>query len=232
MSSPPAPGVRAVPQQPARLQQGMWLEPMRASHAAAISAIQRACYPARLLESVDHILARAAVFPAGSVVALAPASGAAAPVVVGYAQAYPYGSSAAPPALNDSDAPAAIAAALAAPGDALLFVHEVTVYRQGQGLGRALLANVCAAGFAAGLRTAMLVAVLGRAPLWTHLGFTHVRDLPGYGADDDGGGGGADGGGGGAADGGAAAAPFELPQLPSASNPDTSAVVMTAVLRG
>ena len=73
----------------------------------------------------------------------------------------------------------------------------------------------------------MLVAVLGRAPLWQHLGFAPVRELPGYGADEDG------GGGGGGDDGtGGATAPFALQPLPSASDNDTSAVVMTAVLRG
>ena len=82
--------------------------------------------------------------------------------------------------------------------------------------------------------------MLGRAPLWQHLGFAPVRELAGYGADEDGGGGGggggdgdSGGGGGGGDDGtGGATAPFALPPLPSASDNDTSAVVMTAVLRG
>jgi GNAT superfamily N-acetyltransferase len=143
MSPPLPPGVR--------------LAPLRACHAAAVFAVQRAIYPSRLLESAVHIVDRARQFPSGSFVALATRSGGSADAeateedVVGYAQAYPWPAAAAavsPPSLCDSDAPAVIARACAAAtavggegggGETLLFVHEVSVWRQGVGLGRALM---------------------------------------------------------------------------------------------
>ena len=162
---------------------GMWLAPMCPAHAADIEAVQRALYPARYLESTSHILARAAAFPSGSLVVLMRAA-AGVERLAGYAQAYPWpaaAAAAAPPSLCDSDAPAMIAAAVAAPADALLFIHEVSVYVQGRGLGSVLLAGCAHAGRAAGLRHAMLVAVLGQGSYWQRHGFVRERDLsPGY----------------------------------------------------
>ena len=188
MSPPLPPGVR--------------LAPLRACHAAAVFAVQRAIYPSRLLESAVHIVDRARQFPSGSFVALATRSGGSADAaateedVVGYAQAYPWPAAAAaasPPSLCDSDAPAVIARACAAAaagggsegggGETLLFVHEVSVWRQGVGLGRALMEACLAAGRAAGLQRAMLVAVLGNGPLWARFGFESLRSLPAYGGE-------------------------------------------------
>ena len=192
---------------------------MLGSHAAAVFAIQRAVYPPRLLERAEHIVSRASIFPSGSFVALSADDG----TLLGYAQAYPWSAAAAsasPPSLSDGDAPAAIAAALALPPrEALLFVHEVSVYRQGCGVGRALMERCLAAGRAVGLRRAMLVAVLGNAPLWQRVGgFRAIRELPEYAGStraDDGGEG---------SDGGAPA----LAPTPSQASTDTTAVLMEA----
>jgi len=229
---------------------GVRLAPLRACHAAAVFAVQRAIYPSRLLESAAHIVARADVFPSGSFVALMVRSGgscvdAAAPEdVVGYAQAYPWpaaAAAAAPPSLCDGDAPAVIARACAAAaaaaaasaegaaaaaasaegavGETLLFVHEVSVWRQGVGLGRALMEACLAAGRAAGLRRAMLVAVLGNAPIWARFGFASLRSLPAYGGE------------GAPPEEGAGkdAAPW-LEPTPSQASADETAVVMVAAL--
>ena len=215
---------------------GVWLEAMREQHASAIFAVQVAIYPPHLLEAAEHILARARVFPEGSVVALARARGGGAAgllgacsppaldgaavdgedvVVVGYAQAYPW------PA-------AAIAAAVAGPpAAALLFLHEVSVDAQGAGVGRALLAHCLRAGRGARLPSAMLVAVMGRAPLWAHVGgFAPVRDLGDYGDDSAGAAALADA----AAAAGARARARALPPMPSQASTDRSAVVMVAAL--
>jgi len=219
---------------------GIRLAPLRACHAAAVFAVQRAIYPSRLLESASHIVERARQFPSGSFVALSMRScgsgadaAATAEDVVGYAQAYPWPAAAAavsPPSLCDSDAPAVIARACAAAaagggheggGETLLFVHEVSVWRQGVGLGRALMEACLGAGRAAGLQRAMLVAVLGNGPLWAKFGFESLRSLPAYGgegAPPEEEGAGEDG-----------AVPWLQP-TPSQASTDETAIVMVAAL--
>ena len=170
----------ALLRNPPPLPKGTWLAPMSPEHAASIEAVQRAIYPKRYLESTAFILARAAVFPTGSVVALMRAAGGSERVA-GYAQAYPWpaaAAAAAPPSLCDSDAPKIISEALASPSNSLLFLHEVSVYEQGCGLGAALLAACAHAGRAAGLSRVLLVAVLGQGSYWQRHGFTRERDLP------------------------------------------------------
>ena len=153
--------------------------PMDPSHGSAIIAIQRSIYPNALHEDVSLILARASLFPAGSLVAL----DAAPPHdVLAYASAYPYPAAlalASPPSLGELD-PALIVAALAHPADACLFVHEVSVYAQGRGIGGLFMKRLLGLAGVMGLSSAVLVSVLGNRGYYLKLGFSLVRSLPDY----------------------------------------------------
>lgn len=149
---------------------------MAPQHAAQIENIQRSIYPPSLHEATALILERAAAFPAGSAVALD-----AAGAVLAYISAYPYPHAealAAPPSLGRASA-ASIARALAAPAEACLFLHEVSVYNQGAGLGTQLVRHVLAAARALGLRRCVLVSVLGNRAFYEKVfGFATLRELP------------------------------------------------------
>jgi len=157
------------------------LAPLAATHLPTVAAIQAAVYPPAYNEAAALILARAAAYPAGHLVARLEGSDA----VVAYASAYPWplaAALAAPPSLGVLDA-ATIAAASAHPGgpDSAFFLHEVSVHAQGLGVGAALVDALLAHARARGFHTALLVSVLGNdayyAKKW---GFAAVRALPPY----------------------------------------------------
>jgi len=142
-----------------------------------VEAIQHACYPACYHENVDMIMTRRATYPAGSFVTTD-----AAGDVVAYAQCYPWDRASAlekPPALHDEAALSAISAAAAAPREeSLMFAHEVTVWAQGKGHGRALMNAITSHATEKGYPTVLLVAVLGNEGVWAHFGFRRHRELP------------------------------------------------------
>lgn len=125
------------------------------------------------------MMQRRAAFPAGSFVVTDEARDN---LIVAYAQCYPWGRAAAlasPPSLHDGGALDAIAAALAGPpSDAVMFMHEVTVWEQGRGLGRSLMDQLIQVARDHGCSTALLVAVLGNEPLWSKFGFSEYKPLP------------------------------------------------------
>jgi GNAT superfamily N-acetyltransferase len=138
-------------------------------------------YPPDFNEDVSLIFSRAATYPAGHLVAYLEGSDA----VIAYASSYPWpltAALAAPPSLGVFDA-APVCAVDAAPEgpDCAFFIHEVSVYVQGGGVGTALVDALLAHARARGFHTALLVSVLGNdgyyAKKW---GFSAVRALPPY----------------------------------------------------
>ncbi len=160
---------------------GLTCRPMTADDGAGIAAVQEAVYPPHYHEDVAFVINRSAVFPAGSWVVVDRGNGGSE-TIVAYGQCYPWLKEAAlakPPALHDGDAVSAIKAALDAPrSDSVLFCHEVTVYRQGQGIGSMLMNRMIALAADMGFETMMLVAVLGNGPLWSKFGFRTHKELP------------------------------------------------------
>lgn len=154
------------------------LQRMCARHEADIARIQAAIYPACYHERASFILDRRAAYPDGALVAIEASTDA----LLAYGQCYPWPAADitanGPPALSDPQAPARIARALAQPAEAVLFIHEVSVHAQRRGIGGAMMRAMLDIGRAAGLRNAVLVAVLGNAPLWERMGWTRQRALP------------------------------------------------------
>jgi hypothetical protein len=159
------------------------LAPLAAAHLPSVAAIQAAIYPHCFNEDVSLIFARASAYPAGHLVAILEGSDA----VIAYASAYPWplaAALAAPPSLGALDV-AQILAADASPGlGAAFFLHEVSVYVQGVGVGAALMGALLAHAEARGFTTALLVSVLGNEAYYERkFGFEAVRELPPYGMD-------------------------------------------------
>ena len=157
------------------------LLPMTAAHSASVLAIQQSIYPPCLHEDVALILERAALFPPGSLVGVA----AAGRVVLGYCSSYPYplaDALARPPSLGTVEA-LAVARALAEPARACLFLHEVSVYLQGAGLGSRMVRELLAVAAARRLCAVVLVSVLGNSAYYQRFGFEVVRELPSYACD-------------------------------------------------
>lgn len=157
------------------------LLPMTAAHSACVAAIQQSIYPPCLHEDVALILERASLFPRGSLVGAA----AGGRVVIGYCSAYPYpleDALARPPSLGKVEQ-LFVARALAEPARACLFVHEVSVYLQGAGLGTRMMRELLRVAAAHRLRAVALVSVLGNRGFYERLGFEVVRELPSYACD-------------------------------------------------
>jgi ribosomal protein S18 acetylase RimI-like enzyme len=153
------------------------LAPLEAAHLGRVAAIQAAVYPPCYNEDARLILSRAAAYPSGHLVAMLEDGD-----VVAYASAYPWplaAALAAPPSLGALDV-ARIRAADAAPDSAALFLHEVSVYAQGVGVGAAFVDALLAHAEARGFRAAVLVCVLGNEKYYERWGFEAVRALPPY----------------------------------------------------
>lgn len=152
---------------------------MREDDVHGVWAVQRAVYPPPYHEDVSFVMQRRAAFPAGSFVVT---DDARDNLIVAYAQCYPWRRVAAlesPPSLHDGSALDAIAAALAGPtSEAIMFMHEVTVWEQGRGLGRLLMDQLLQVARDHGFSTTLLVAVLGNEPLWSKFGFSVYKELP------------------------------------------------------
>jgi GNAT superfamily N-acetyltransferase len=180
-------GDRSVlfPRKMSSLAAGFTVRHMLPEDGPAVAAVQEASYPPHYHEDVSFVINRRGVFPEGSFV-IQDGTGK----IVAYAQCYPWLREAAlkePPALHDGDACATIKEALAVENrsEALLFLHEVTVYEQGKGLGTFLMNKLLEVAKETGFSTAMLVAVLGNGPLWAKFGFELTKELPwGYYAED------------------------------------------------
>lgn len=152
---------------------------MREDDLHGVWAVQRAVYPPPYHEDVSFVMHRRTAFPAGSFVVTDDAKDN---LIVAYAQCYPWNRVAAlesPPSLHDGSALDAIGAALAGPtSEAIMFMHEVTVWEQGRGLGRLLMEQLLQVARDHGFSTALLVAVLGNEPLWSKFGFSVYKELP------------------------------------------------------
>lgn len=152
---------------------------MVAEDRDGIWAVQRAVYPPPYHEDVDYVMKRRDAFPEGSFVVVDEARKG---MLVAYAQCYPWGKAAAlscPPSLHDGGALDSIKGALAGPpSEAVMFMHEVTVWDQGRGLGRSLMERLLRVAADHGITTALLVAVLGNEPLWSKFGFSVLKELP------------------------------------------------------
>ena len=156
------------------------LHPMAPAHGASVAAIQQSIYPPSLHEDVALILERAALFPRGSLVCICGQQ------CVGYASAYPYPEDLAlarPPSLGKVE-PLCIARALAEPARACLFIHEISIYSQGQGLGQRVLQELLAVAAAHSFRSIVLVSVLGNENWYARSGFRVVRELASYSCDE------------------------------------------------
>ena len=154
------------------------LDPLSMEHMAAVEAIQIAVYPRFYHEDISCISARAKSYPDGSFVWRSESSGA----IVAYCTAYPWPLAAAllsPPSLGTVDT-AAIDAACRAPGSSCIFLHEVSVWEQGAGIGRALVDAVLKLGALRGFTDCLLVSVLGNDAYYERLGFHSIRALPPY----------------------------------------------------
>ena len=159
-------------------------EPMEEAQMPELGALQASVYPPPYHEHTKDIWQRARLFPQGSFVVRrrgAAAGGERDGALIGYCAAYPWPRAAAhesPPMIGDAKGEAMILEGLRSPADAVLWVHEITLHAQGEGIGTAALEALLATARALGFREAMLVAVLGRAPFWASRGFSVFRELP------------------------------------------------------
>jgi hypothetical protein len=102
--------------------------------------------------------------------------------MIGYMAAYPWPSSNAlekPPSLGDEKTIEMIARGASDPSCAHFFIHEVTLYAQGEGIGKIAMDFLLRIGKRMGFKQAMLVAVLGNESYWNKsCGFHEYKKLP------------------------------------------------------
>ena len=145
-----------------------------------VDGIQRSIYPPSLHEASSLILERACIFPQGSLVALNLDK-----TVVGYCSSYPYPAEEAlarPPSLGTLDS-YNLSRALSEPTKACLFIHEVSIYAQGMGIGKAMIRHLLSLAVSKKYSTVVLVSVLGNRAYYESFGFQVVRVLSSYSAE-------------------------------------------------
>ena len=102
--------------------------------------------------------------------------------MIGYMAAYPWPSSNAlekPPSLGDEKTTEMIERGASDPSCAHFFIHEVTLYAQGEGIGKIAMEFLLRVGKRMGFKQAMLVAVLGNEGFWhKSCGFNVYKKLP------------------------------------------------------
>jgi len=102
--------------------------------------------------------------------------------MIGYMAAYPWPSSNAlekPPSLGDEKTIEMIERGASDPSCAHFFIHEVTLYAQGEGIGKIAMEFLLRIGKRMGFKQAMLVAVLGNESYWQKsCGFHEYKKLP------------------------------------------------------
>jgi len=102
--------------------------------------------------------------------------------MIGYMAAYPWPSSNAlekPPSLGDEKTTEMIERGASDPSCAHFFIHEVTLYAQGEGIGKIAMEFLLRIGKRMGFKQAMLVAVLGNESYWNKsCGFNEYKKLP------------------------------------------------------
>lgn len=107
--------------------------------------------------------------------------------MIAYGSSYPWPLHAAlekPPSLGTLDL-SQIRAGDAAPEEACYFLHEISVWEQGSGVGSALVNAMLDHAESCGFRVALLVSVLGNDDYYAkRWGFEVVRTLPSYAIDD------------------------------------------------
>jgi len=102
--------------------------------------------------------------------------------MIGYMAAYPWPSTDAlekPPSLGDEKTVEMIERGASDPSRAHFFVHEVTLYAQGEGIGKLAMDFLLRIGKEMGFRQAMIVAVLGNESYWSKsCSFKELKKLP------------------------------------------------------
>lgn len=102
--------------------------------------------------------------------------------MIGYMAAYPWPSIDAlekPPSLGDEKTEEMIERGASDPSRAHFFVHEVTLYAQGEGIGKLAMDFLLRIGKKMGFRQAMIVAVLGNESYWSKsCSFKELKKLP------------------------------------------------------
>lgn len=155
------------------------------SHGLAVHAIQRSIYPPSLHEALELVVSRALLFPSGSLVAH---SSSDTTTLLGYCSSYPWPFDEAltsPPSLGHPTTPEIVERCLADPSHSCLFIHEVSVYQQGQGLGKAFMEALIALARGHKFKGVVLVSVLNNENYYAQkFGFKVVRQLPLYGVEE------------------------------------------------
>ena len=161
------------------------LSPMTTSHGPGVHTIQRSIYPPDLHESLELVVSRALLYPAGSLVAH---SNGTPTTLLGYCSSYPWpfdDALSSPPSLGHPTTPEVVQKCLHDPPNSCLFVHEVSVYQQGQGLGRSFMDALIAQARSHGFKGVVLVSVLNNEGFYSrNFGFHTVRELPHYGVEE------------------------------------------------
>lgn len=102
--------------------------------------------------------------------------------IIGYMAAYPWPCKEAlekPPSLGDNKTEELIKQGAQNPTLSVFFIHEVTLYAQGEGIGKVAMNFLLQIGKKMGFKQAMLVAVLGNEDYWNKSnGFKEWKKLP------------------------------------------------------
>jgi hypothetical protein len=102
--------------------------------------------------------------------------------IIGYMAAYPWPCKEAlekPPSLGDKRTEELIKQGAQNPSLSVFFIHEVTLYAQGEGIGKVAMNFLLQIGKKMGFKQAMLVAVLGNEDYWNKSnGFKEWKKLP------------------------------------------------------
>lgn len=155
------------------------------THREAIISIQSAIYPPHFHEDINIIMTRRSLWSKGSFIAIDKYTH----FIHGYGQCYPWSKTKAlikPPSLGSEDATIEIENALKLPSsDVILFIHEISLYTQGKGIGRCILQSMFTLAKENKYSTCMLVSVLGNESLWKHVGqFISIETISSYAIDD------------------------------------------------
>ena len=102
--------------------------------------------------------------------------------IIGYMAAYPWPCKEAlekPPSLGDNRSEELIKQGAQNPTLSVFFINEVTLYAQGEGIGKVAMNFLLQIGKKMGFKQAMLVAVLGNEDYWNKSnGFKECKKLP------------------------------------------------------